>query len=244
MFGIVNQVERRGKNGFTSAIITGRRRIGKTMYSLQCVYQLRIRQGDTPDMAWEVALNSCVFSMEELIRKIQSHTYKQRSEAIIWDDAGVYGGSLLYLYNVDNAMVLKALMDTIGTRTKLLLLTCPNVGGLMKFLRNYGDYIVDISIADRSTRGERNATVYQQYHAKNLVQRWRRAWIDEFNVRIDTKYYSRYTEERDKYANKIIKELLKRGKERRAEETDDNKLVRQDKLQPDVVEPDIQSDYS
>lgn len=247
MFGMSQQFFRRGKNGFTSAIITGERRVGKTMYSLQTVYQICLYRKMKENDAWEVALNSVVFTMDDLVRIIRKHNYKNRRDFVIWDDSGVFGSGMLYAYNIDNAMILKALMDTVGTRIRMLLLTCPDSEGLMKFLRRYQDYLVNINVYGKTySENGRLATVLKPYRAKNLARKWGRAWHDEFDVRIPDWVYERYVEKRDKYADRIIKELVKRGKKGRdvVRETygEDNELVRQSELLDDVASADSEGD--
>lgn len=246
MFGLAKQYFRKGKKGFTSAIVTGERRIGKTMYSLQTVYQICRYEGQTPQHAWDSALNSIVFTMGDLVRIIKKHNHDNRRRFLIWDDSGVYGSGLLYQYNVDNAMILKALMDTIGTRVRLLMLTCPDIEGLMHFLRRYQDFLIYIE-PHGATWGAygRLATVLKPYRRKNLARGWKRAWSDEYNIMIDDRIYNLYEDMRDKYADIIIKELLKRGKEGRdvAKQTygEDNELVRQSELLDDVAKLDSAS---
>lgn len=240
MFGLAQQWKIRGNNGFTSATITGERRVGKTMYALQTVFQIcRAYLGMNETESWNTALNSVVFTMDDLVKIIKRHNYKNRRNFVIWDDSGVYGSGLLYQYNIDSAMVLKALMDTVGTRVRMMLLTCPDSEGLMKFLRRYQDYLININVygATHGANG-RLATVLKPYRAKNLARRWGRGWNDEFNVHIDNEIYGRYVEKRDSYADTIIKELLRHGKKGRrvSEETygEDDQLVRQSGLLSDL----------
>lgn len=244
MFGLAQRYIKSGKNGFVSAIITGKRRVGKTMYSMQTVYQICRYNGMKEGDAWDVALNSIIFTMDDLIKAIRNRSHKNRRDFLIWDDAGVYGAGMLYLYQVNNAMVLKAIMDVIGTRVKMLLLTCPDSQGLMKFLRRYSDFLIRVGIGRDIRQYDRNAYVSSPYWAKGCSIRWRKAWTDEFNVKIPNWIYERYIEKRDSYANIIIKELMKRGKdgEAVADETygEDHELVRQGKLQSDVVPTDLQ----
>ena len=163
---------------------------------------------------------------------------------MIWDDAAVYGSGLLYRYNADNAMVLKALMDTIGTRVRLLFLTCPDMEGLMKFLRRYQDYLINIEVYGKTWGWNgRLATVLKPYRKKNLSRGWRRAFNDEYNVRIENWVYEKYVELRDSYADTIIKELLeygKGGKEVVEANFGQEQLVGQDNLQSDLVQSDTE----
>jgi hypothetical protein len=243
MFGLTKQYFSRGPNGFTSAIVTGERRVGKSVFCLEIVYQICRYEGMSSDLAWDTALNSIIFTMKDFVDIVSKHNYKNRRKFIIWDDSGVYASGLLYQYNILDVMKLKALMDTIGTRCRLLLLTCPDQEGLMKFLRRYQDYLICIEPYHKTfDRNGRLATVLKPYRAKNLSRKWGRAWNDEFNVKIDDDIYNRYIKIRDDYATIVLKELKKRGKRGRkvAEETygQDNELVRQSELFDDVAPTD------
>ena len=245
MFGMAQQYFRRGKNGFTSATVTGERRVGKTMYCLQTVYQICRKKGMSHEEAWETALNSIVFTMKDLIKSVMKHNHRNRRDFVIWDDSGVFGSGMLYAYNIDNAMILKALMDTIGTRVRLLMLTCPDSEGLMKFLRRYQDYLVGITPYNKNIPEHgRLATVLKPYRAKNMSRKWKRAWYDEYDVRIPDEYYDRYVAKRDKYADIILKELTKRGKRGRqiAQQTYGEELVRQSDVFDDVAPVDSEGD--
>ena len=244
MFSMAKQYFVRGKNGFTSATVTGERRIGKTMYCLQNVYQICRYEGQSQREAWTSALNAIVFTMDDLVKIIKKHSHNNRRKFMIWDDAAVYGSGLLYRYNADNAMVLKALMDTIGTRVRLLFLTCPDMEGLMKFLRRYQDYLINIEVYGETFGWNgRLATVLKPYRKKNLSRGWRRAFNDEYNVRIENWVYEKYVELRDSYADTIIKELLeygKGGKEVVEANFGQEQLVGQDNLQSDLVQSDTE----
>jgi hypothetical protein len=249
MFGLAKQYFRKGKLGFTSATITGERRIGKTMYAMQTVYQICRYEGQTKPNAWTSALNAIVFSMDELVKVIKRHSYYNRRRFLIWDDSGVAGSGLLYRYNMDNAALLKALMDTVGTRVRLMMLTCPDDQGLLKFLRRYQDYLVNIEEYHQNFGyNGRLATVLKPYRKKNQARAWRRAWSDEFNVKIEQWVFDKYVKIRDSYSDRIIKELLKRGEDGRkvAKETygETEQLVGQSNVLNDVAATDFEGDVA
>jgi hypothetical protein len=176
--------------------------------------------------------------MDDLIKKIELRTHNNREDFLIWDDAGVYGAGMMYQYNMDNAIILKALMDVIGTRVRLLMLTCPDAEGLMKFLRRYSDYLVIVDLPKKRPHVayDRDATVLQPYLAKNYVKKWGIGWVDEVNIKIPDDVYNKYIEIRDNYAQHILGELMDNGRRRKK----GNKLVRQADLQPDVATAFIQ----
>jgi hypothetical protein len=125
----------------------------------------------------------------------------------------------------------------------MLLLTCPDSSGLMKFLRNYGDYIVQVEPYHKTYGNNgRLATVKRPYIAKNMSRRWARAWNDEFDVRLPDFVYKKYIKKRDKYTNIIIKELMGYGKDGENVIRENLELAGQDSLLADVVPPDNEGD--
>jgi hypothetical protein len=249
MYGLTKQYFRRGGSGFTSAVVTGERRVGKTMYCLQTVYQICRYKGMSEEEAWKTALDSIIFTMKDFVKILKTHNYKNRRDFIIWDDAGVNASGLLYRYNMDNAAILKALMDTVGTRVRLLMLTTPDFEGLMKFLRRYQDYLVFIEpyYLTYGVYG-RLATVVKPYRRKNLARGWAKAWRDEYKVTIDDEVYSKYQKIRDNYADIIIKELEKYGKDGEAAIRgtfgEERTVVRQTELLSDLVSVDTEGEFS
>ena len=249
MFGLTKQYFRKGKNGFTSATITGERRVGKTMYALQTVYQICRYEGLGKKESWKIALDSIIFTMKDLVNTLKSCTYENRRKFIIWDDAGVNASGLLYRYNMDNAAVLKALMDTVGTRVRLLMLTTPAFKGLMSFLRDYSDILINIEPYHMNFGyNGRLATIYSPYLAKNLVRHMAKAGRDEYNVKIRDDVYNKYVKIRDNFVNIITDELINYGENGREvireNFGEDRALARQTGLQPDMVRTDTESEFS
>lgn len=196
---------------FTGGIIVGKRGAGKSAYSLKVAYEIGRYDGLSNEDAWEFALNSCVFSLEDIINTIKSHNYTNKSKIIIWDDAAVHGNSLQYFVDVFSVSLLKGLMDTVRTSTEALLLTCPSVSTLLKFLRKYDDYYIRVS---KHKDWDRRALGYQKITLPSQLQRTKKLWMDEFSCYIPNTYYHRYMDKRDKYKEELIKTLEKRIEKR------------------------------
>jgi len=199
---------KKGKKGFNSVQVTGERRIGKSVFCMQVIAQICLCEGASEENAWLTALNAMTFSMEDLVKTIKRHSYNNRRKFLVWDDSGVYGSGLLYRYNQKHAPVLKALMDTVGTRVRLLMLTTPNSDSLMSFLRKYGDTKVHLT-EYHNTFGKngRLVTIRRPYTRKNLAIGYFIAKREEIDIRVPDWVFNKYVKMRDKYADIIINKM-------------------------------------
>jgi len=197
-------------HGFTSATVTGKRGAGKTAYALKVAREIGKYDGLDEAGQWKFAIDSCIFSMDDIIKVLKSHDYKNRAKILIWDDAAVHGSSMNFFLKMKDVAILKGLMDTVRTSTEALLLTCPDQGSLLKFLRRYGDFRITVHKHDD---WERRAVGYQKFRFRHQAFRERKLWVDEFSCFIPDKYYHPYMKKRDRYKDELLKELTQRKKE-------------------------------
>ena len=81
-------------NGFCGAIITGPRGIGKSCYALNVAWEVFRNLGYDENTSWDMALNCCKFTIEEVIDFIKQNVISpSKSHLLIWDDAGTYAGT-------------------------------------------------------------------------------------------------------------------------------------------------------
>ena len=203
MLFLPEKIIREGKNGFTSATIWGKRGIGKSTYALKVAYQLFKYHGYSDDEAWDKALDCFVFILKDVISMLEKRK-ENRIPIIVWDDAGVHAGSMMYHHDPKQARLLKQLMDVVRTSTYCLILTCPSPKGLMKFLREYGDLNIKIS---KDHRWQRNAVIYQQYLTPWNRQWWKKLCTESFSCYIPDNHYQKYAAKREKYFTEIMKEV-------------------------------------
>jgi hypothetical protein len=191
-------------HGFVGAIIWGDRSIGKSAYALKVAHQLFLHDGCSDKEAWENAIDSCVFLIEDLILKVRQYNYRNRAKIIIWDDAGYHGSGLLYFLNLANAMMLKGITDTLRTSTESFLLTTPSTKSLISFLKDYGDYEIKI-VKDRGW--ERLAHLRKEriepWGKKRKIDRG----TDAFSAYMPNEYYHKYMRQRDRYKEIILREI-------------------------------------
>ena len=136
---------------FVGALIYGQRGIGKTSLALNVAWEVFRMAGHDEKESWDLALNSCKFTMDDVLETIEGHARaKDKARILIWDDVGVHASNMEWWDNRDLLKRLKAVTDMIRTGVCGLILTTPSQGGILKFLREYDDYIVDIGYCEES----------------------------------------------------------------------------------------------
>ena len=166
--------------GYLGAVVEGGRGAGKTVFCLKTqreVYQYHF--GVTRDDAWEMVLNDIVFSIEDIIDMLDNldnlHKYEHNMKdwwkdqvhiCRVWDDAGMHGGK--YKYQVDSQLVdfLQQNLDTFRFIVTGFFINSPEVGNLLKFIREYHDHLIIKIIHD-----PKGSTKYERFA---YFQKWRR----------------------------------------------------------------------
>lgn len=211
MWYLTEYILKERPHGFVGAIVWGNRSIGKTVYALKIARQLFLIDGYSDNEAWQKALDSCVFLIDDLIKVVKQHDYKNKAPIIIWDDAGFHGSGMLYHVHMAQAMLLKGIADTVRSSTESFILTTPSIKGLMSFLTNYGDYEIKIT---KNYGWQREAKLI-----KERIEPWgKRRRIDKgtdgFSAYVPNKWYHEYMTRRDRYKDIIMKEIEKWEKKR------------------------------
>jgi len=206
MMKLTQKILNERPNGFTSAVVVGPRSIGKTVYTFKVAVELYMNLYDiTENQAYQRALKSCLFNVNDVVNMLERHSWRNRADIIIWDDAGVYASGMMYFTNVKLFARLKGAMDTIRTCTNAFLLSTPSPKGLIGFLQSYDDYLARITKADKYNT--RTATVYNRTTSPIGQRRVYTVWKDRFNCRMPDKYYEIYTTRRDEERKELVKRL-------------------------------------
>jgi len=146
----------RHPRGYIGAVIEGGRGAGKTVFCLKTqreVYQYHY--GITRDDAWHKVLDDIIFSMDDIIKMLDNLDHLDDYEnkmsewwqdqvhiCRVWDDAGMHGGK--YKYQVDAHLVdfLQQNLDVFRFITTGFFINSPEVGNLLKFIREYHDHTI------------------------------------------------------------------------------------------------------
>jgi len=166
--------------GYVGAVIEGGRGAGKTVFCLKTqreVYQYHY--GITRDDAWEKVLKDIIFSIDDIVTMLdnldnlddyENHMGDWWNEQVhvcrIWDDAGMHGGK--YKYQVDAHLVdfLQQNLDVFRFIVTGFYINSPEVGNLLKFIREYHDHTI-IKI-------KHNPEGYGPHEKLAFFQKWRR----------------------------------------------------------------------
>jgi len=201
-------------NGFFSAIVEGPRGIGKSSYSLKVLHDIYSSNGYDNDEAWRMALDRTLFEIKDIINFLDKSLRSENREiAMIWDDAGVHASNLDWFVNIRQVKHLQALMDTIRGSVSGLLMTAPNQGGLLKFIRRYDNFILQIIYDPRG--GEyRICKGYIKRSLPSGKQLVFSKFRDYYRCRLPQWVYEEYCKKRDKYTVHSLDSLKKLGEKK------------------------------
>lgn len=147
--GTVDKILKRHPNGFAGFVIQGERGMGKSMYAYKVMARIYMILNNLDEYdSYAMALNHMIFSPEDLINMVK-HNLKNNyiTPVICLDDATVHFNSYKFFVDLHEVILLKGMFDTIRTVLTGLLLTCPTRRNLLKFLKDYDDYKIDIKYA-------------------------------------------------------------------------------------------------
>jgi len=203
--------------GFTCAIVEGNRGIGKSSYSLKVFHDIFVNQGWLDDVAWSMALDRILYKVEDIIDFLDKSQKKRQHEVgFIWDDAAVFGSNLTWYTNIKLVHLLQSLMDTVRGSVSGMILTCPNQGQLLKFLRRYDNYIVEITHTEQGG-WYRMAKGYVKRTLPSGTQRIYPNYYDFYSCYLPVDVFDRYQMKRKKYnVDNIasLKEVMKKKEEK------------------------------
>jgi len=196
--------------GFTSAVVEGPRGIGKSSYSMKILFDVYVCMGYDPEEAWKMALDRCLYRLDDIVTFLDKSTRKQTPDVVLCcDDAAVFGSSMTYFTNFKMVHLLQSMMDTIRGSVSGLIMTCPNQGQLLSFLRRYDSYIVRINHVEDGGF-QRRAAGYLWRTLPSGLKRIYPSFNDFFSCRLPNDIFEKYQKKRRKY-NKENIESLKRA---------------------------------
>lgn len=207
MLELTNKIVRTQPDSFLSFIVTGKRGIGKSVYSLKAVAHAYMQLGYNEEGAWDMALKSVKFSINEVVDYLEYAVIHHRKHmALIWDDVRVHAAGTAYHLNMKLIHELTGLLDTIRTSLNILIMTCPTTQGLLKVLQSYDDYQIIIRYSPRGGL-YREATGYIWRTLPSGQRRVRGSFVDNYRCYMPTKYYKKYMVLRERALATAIKRV-------------------------------------
>jgi len=192
---------------FFSITVTGRRSIGKTAYSLIASKNFYVERGATENQAWNMALDSLKFSINDVIDFLEDARNKKiKKPILIWDDVRVHASGTQYHLNMKRVAKLASLMDVIRTCVSNVILTCPSSSGLLGVFKTYDDHFAKIHYSEKggyhrialgyvwSTIPSGKRLVYSQFR-------------DKYSCYLPTWVYKKYMDSRDIAVDVLLTEI-------------------------------------
>ena len=205
-------------NGFNSFIITGKRGIGKSSYSLKALHDVNIDMGMSNIAAWDASLMSLKFTIPEIITYLKTAVDSdEKRVCLIWDDTRIFASGMKYHLNMKLIDKLSGLLDYIRTSLCTLIMTCPSTSGLLGVLKSYDDFLVKIHY---SNDGGFNR-VSKGYLWNTLPSGQKRVYhkfTDTYNCRLPNWVYKRYMTQRQAAFKTILVDVEHIVKEKEIKE--------------------------
>ena len=226
--------------GFTSGIVEGPRGIGKSGYAMNILHDVFLCQGYHDEVAWDMALDRMLYRITDIINFLDKSTRKRKPETMfVWDDAAVFGSSMTYFSDFKMVHLLQAMMDTIRGSVSGMILTCPNQGQLLKFLRRYDAYIIRINYVEEGGYN-RVAKGYLWRSLPSGLQRIYPNFHDFYSCRLPNDIFERYQRRRKKYNIENIRALKEAVKEQQEGKnmSGGTVIVEEDNKEEEVIEGD------
>lgn len=195
------------RTGFIGAIVYAPRGYGKSSFTLQTLFDLFYNgYGLNKERAWNEALNRTLFDLPEIVERLQTELNNDKpTQALIFDDSGVYFSGQAYGFRYKWHSLLKSFLDTLRLGTSAVLMTTPNTKDLASYVRRHDDYFV--KILKRSSDFRRTARIYRQHTLPSGTKRIYREHETEYNCKLPDWVYQKYTKKRKEMLNRIIKEM-------------------------------------
>lgn len=206
---------------FFSIMVTGKRSIGKTAYSLYGTHDFYVERGETDNSSWRMALDSLKFSIPDVIDFIQDALNREiKKPILIWDDCRVYAAGSQYQLNMRRVAKLAGLMDVIRTCVSNLILTCPSSSGLLGILKSYDDYFAKIHYSQKGGyyREAKGYLWSSLPSGKRLIYH---KYDDSYSCYLPTWVYNQYMKSRRVAMQELLKDIKK------LEEIDEQQMARQ-----------------
>jgi len=179
-------------NGFTGALIIGKRGVGKSSYALRVIHEVYRHAGMTPNEAWEKALSVCLYEIKDVIKFLKKSSREPVPERImLWDDVGIHCNSGTYFTNMKLAMELKGVLDSIRTGVSGLIMTSPTQSNLLGILKSYDDFLIEIKYTQRGGM-YRRAVAYQFVTLPSGKKLVHKRFIDNYNLYLPKWVFDQY----------------------------------------------------
>jgi len=228
------------KRGYIGGIISGEFAKGKTVTAIKIAGKIiQAMYGYTEEQSWDIVIDKyLIFTSDDFLdlteelnkgydwesmdyREILQAKYEMRYPVLIWDDAGIHASSKKEVFDKSSAYDIQTEYDTIRDTTSCMLLTVPEEGELMKFLRSYrSNYFIELATPNGIGDPNKRIMYYYKYERDNKTGNMRRKikWYtkpeDAHSIHLPDWAYGKYDKMRTLAKIKHNKEYQKKKEDR------------------------------
>ncbi len=204
-------------NGYFSAVVCGPKGIGKSSYGLRVLHDVFVSLGYDDNTAWQMAIDRCLYRITDVVNFLERSSNQDKPEPVLlWDDVSVFACGTRWWTHRDEMQLLQGVMTTVRTCVNAMIMTCPSINELAKFLRNQDDYYVKI-VYDKKGGLYRIATGYVRRFSPAQQLRVYTKYKDFYNAYLPKWVYEKYMDKRSEYSRentRDLKKLLSRKKKK------------------------------
>lgn len=210
------------KRGYIGGIISGEFAKGKTVTAIKIAGKiLQAKYGYTEEQAWDVVIdNYLIFSSDDFLQltnKIYgNHDWENmdckellqtkhdiRLPVLVWDDAGIHASSKKERFDPSAGYDIQSSYTTIRDITSCMILTVPEEGELMKFLRTYrSNYFIELTTPHGVGDPDKRIMSFYRYERDkktgNMKRRfkWQTKPEDAHSIHLPDWAYGKYDKKR------------------------------------------------
>lgn len=200
---IMNAIQTRG---FSGSIVTGEKGLGKSVYAIKIAfYVYKTLYPNLDDISiYNMVLERTLFTIKDMISALKKATRKDEPiECLIWDDCLVHASSMHYFLQMKEVSELRSIFETIRTGCSSVIMTCTSSAGLLKFLREGDNLLIEIhkqggAPTDRVARG------YFVFRLPSGKRYFYKRYEDYFSCRLPNSIYEAYFTKRKQYLTDAI----------------------------------------
>lgn len=226
------------RRGFIGGILSGEFAKGKTVTAIKIAANiLQIKYGYTKEQATEKVIDEhMIFTTDEFIelteklfqgydwehmtpKQVLQTKYKIRYPVLVWDDAGIHASSKKERFDPGDSWEIQTEYDTIRDITSCMLLTVPEEGELMHFLRAYrSNYFIELATPRNVSNHYDRIMYFYKYERDNKTGNMKRRlkWSTNVphSIHLDDYFYGKYDKKRTISKMRHNEKLKKRKEER------------------------------
>jgi len=156
-----------------------------------------------------MALDRCLYKITEVVDFLERSSNQVEHEPVLmWDDASVFAAGTRWWTHRNEMQLLQGIMTTVRGCVNGMILTCPSISDLARFLKNQDDHYIKITYDPKGAM-YRIATGYiRRFSPANQLRVYTK-FKDFYNCYLPKWVYNAYTVKREGYTKENTAQLKK-----------------------------------